>query len=460
MYKRRLARWKFVKNYNVKVARAMLRKLAQNEGTKLFLNNREVDVHDLMRYVKRKGSRLPHGPSCSLSRSPTPDGLHCVTPPSARLAVDDVHRCTPITLSPVTGFHRQTPAIPSTTHSDQSYVLANWEGFLLVLRGYTKGALDARLWLCADDQNYCKSSKKTDMETDARGWISGQVEDACDLLDTGLFQEAGLRLIYVCDSAKDHVRYEAFNLIPELIILVLEQLKGHPRIVRQVLQHFRDMASVYHGFGHPLWRVLDFMTRSLVIDQHASFQVLNSAMSVIVDSVASCLGPLHTQSVTLRIDSLECGKDPLSSLKVLLKASDAENGITSITSMECLRAIAFNMFAEQEDIGGALSLSAEVSQRARLALDSEVNELGFLIALSIQVDAFLRYGQTDQAESSIQKLLSTSNEIGSFDSLHKLALLSRLQECLQSLGRQSEAFWIRSHRTVLLPTPDSMVIPD
>lgn len=342
----------------------------------------------------------------------------------------------------------------------QSDVLTYCERFLFVLRNYFTGALEAGTWLCNDGENYYRSSRTAKLKIDTRGWISSQVEDACDLLDAGHFHEAGLRLIYLCDSAQALVRHEAFSLIPESIILTLEHVQRHPMAIRKVLQHFRDMSFVYHGAGHPLTCILTPIANFPGSDHGGSCQILHSAMSAIINSVSNCLGPLHMQSVALQIDYLECGEVSASYLRDILNTSDREIGISSHTSIECLRAMAYNMIAKHEHFEDALSIGNEIFERAGKACDPRIRDLGLQTALSVHIDTSMRDRRYDQAELGIQQSLINVNAFDTPDSLHNIALLSRLEHCLGQLGRHYEASVTKSRRLMLLPANDNLLLPD
>jgi hypothetical protein len=289
-----------------------------------------------------------------------------------------------------------------------------------------------------------------ELKTDMRGWILSQAEEACDLLDSAHLQEARLRFDYLCDSAQSLVQSAAFNLVPELIILLLEQAEKHLPFILAVLRHFQTMALKLHGAEHSLSLILSFILGLLKTDPKGSSQALHTAMSVIVDGVSSFLGPLHMQSVALRVDFPGCTKKPRSSLRSLLDNSDRENGISSPTSIECLRAMAYNIFVENSDIEDAFVIAAKILERTRQAPNAHSRELGLLTALSIQIDATLRSRQYEQAKQVIHQLLVIVSKLDALDSLHTAALLSRLEDRLMQLGRQDEAQFARSHQLTLV----------
>ncbi|OQV02512.1 Clr5 domain-containing protein [Cladophialophora immunda] len=307
MYKRRLAKWKLNKNNNKRMTLAILRKqsqrLADGKHTKFFISGREVDMDALMRHAKRSGAKAAQAYPNRMSRSPTPDGLECVTPVPAWLADDDINGSSLLEPWPTsTEPHHERLSLLLEASPDQADTLALYELFRSILRNYITGAYEARMWLCNEGENYCRSSRAAELKTDMRG-----------------------------------------------------------------------------------------------------------------------------------------SERPGSGLRRLLDDSDRENGISSPTSMEYLRAMAFNIFVENSDIEGAFVLAEKILERTRQAPNAHSRDLGLLTALSIQIDAALRSRQDERARHAIHQVLTTVSKLDALDSLHNAALLSRLEDCLMRLGRRDEA---------------------
>lgn len=462
MYKRRLTKWKFRKNNTDELAQAVIRKrderLAEGKETIFFYNHEEVDMYDLNRYIKRKGTNLVNVNSHLSSRLPMPDGLRCHTPVESQIATDSMDN---VLFPPSTGLEEPSHHTRLALQALCANQISFWtygESCLSVLRDYISGAFEAGIWLCKHGENYCRSSKATGLETDARGWISGQIEDACKLFDLGEFRDAGLRLMYVCATAREFVLLEAFNLMPELAISALEKVKGYPLMIKMVLQQFKEMSLVYHGAQHPLTRTLSYVLTLVHVGNDESLYMLRTAICVMADCVSGLLGSLHMQSVALQIDSFECGAGSATSLQSLLDISDQRNGRSSHTSIDCLRAMAYCRLTHHEDIESTNFIANMMIERATNAIKPEVRESGLLTALSIQIDISLHMHQYEQAARFIRQLLVASTNLSTHDSLHQIILLSRLEECLMHLGQHEEASLTKSHRMTLLPKPNDVMV--
>lgn len=465
MYKRRFTKWKFWRNNNQKVAQAVLATLNERnvvgEEPRFFRYGRELDMRDLMRYTKRKGLK-PIGANLRCpSRPSLPHGLVYLNPrltPAAvsRMSYESSNPPT-VTIHKPASFTRLTLI---TVCSSQFNLLRDFERFLSKLWNYVKGSFEDGTWLCRNGENYCSSSKTTGLKIDVRGWISNQVEDGCHLFDLNEPDDAGLRLVSFCDSAKTFVRFEAFNLIPELIISALEQYKRHPAVIRKILNQFREMSLIIHERDHALTRILTYLVEILDVSRDASTHMLRTAMSMMADCVSRTLGRLHMQSVALIIDGLECGCGQLANLESLLRDSDSQNGVSSDTSIECLRAMAYITFSEHGNIQATFSLVREILNRIEINASPQQIELGLITALSIQIDFSMRTRQYHQAVHAINILRKKVDTIDASDSVYVPNLLFQLEECQRHLGQQSEAGSTKIERRKLLPTSDSVILKD
>ena len=148
----------------------------------------------------------------------------------------------------------QIPSTPATPE-----ILQLPELLLVMIRDYITGSFDAGIWASEGTAPGWLISSKGGNDLKALNTMARYNITACDLLDAGLFGEAGHILDRASAEIKNILSVEHPQTLPVLFDVVMTlQKRKRPEIAQILLKQFSSMAVVVLPKRHPLGQVCGY----------------------------------------------------------------------------------------------------------------------------------------------------------------------------------------------------------
>ena len=193
--------------------------------------------------------------------------------------------------------------VPSPILTPQ--VLAIPERIFHLVQDYFKGSFESGTWFSEDPLYECRSIKD---KNNAHNDVADLVREcilARSLSMRNLNYEAEQTLRKAITTLKQILLAEHAETLTDIFGLIVHlRSKGEAEMTLVILRQFSLIGKAVMGSEHPLSRICEWVEK---VFESESVDVLIRCGEIVIDQLASSIGPLHTSTLYSRMNVIEIG---------------------------------------------------------------------------------------------------------------------------------------------------------
>ena len=326
-------------------------------------------------------------------------------------------------------------------------ILAIPERILSVLRDYFKGSFEAGTWVSEGD--FCRSTKPTKPSLAQLDVLYHQTQLACRLFDRNSFQDAGKTLVSATARIRDIVFAEEPKTLICLFQLVLDtHHKERDEIAFAILRQFSAMAMAVLGNRHPICRISGWLSS---MDPSRLDDIIDRCSISACDHFASLIGPMHTTTLTTRVNAMYDSGEAEEKFRELLGKCEIDLGLVDFRT-SYVRLILSMACYNNSKYTEAKRLGQEIVARSRKFQSRVDRDYYFAEGLCMIAESEYALGERQSAETHILEAIAS---ISPTEPGRAVNWLWMLEEWLLEQGREDAAVETRERQWKLHESIDS-----
>lgn len=184
-------------------------------------------------------------------------------------------------------------------------MLATQERVIFMLRDYHNSSFESGLWSQDPRQEFFETTKVRFDPLVRWGTFRDHCAWACCLFEVNCFQTAGQELDAAFAEIKDIIWAEHPTTFTRLLELIVHfRRMGKAQIASITLRYFSSMGRELLGNSHPLSFACGLLVSLIESSQVPYEDLISRSLTIIADAFEDRLGPLHMQTIQVRMLSV------------------------------------------------------------------------------------------------------------------------------------------------------------